>query len=74
MSPDDPTTTTADDPATILGVERELAVAAGCGALAVASLVALPFAGDYRVGTTLVALVLFGVFAALGAFGIHSVQ
>jgi hypothetical protein len=74
MSPDDATATTADERATVLGVEPELAVAAGCGALAVASLAALPLAGDFRAGTMLLAVALFGVFAALGAFGLYSAQ
>jgi hypothetical protein len=74
MPSNDRTATTADEQATIFGIEQELAVAAGCGALAVASLAALPLAGGYRAGTMLVAVALFAVFTALGAVGLHSVR
>jgi len=74
MSPEEPTGRAADEPVTILGLEQELAVVVACGVLAVASLAALPSAGDYRLGTMLVAVALFGVFGALGAFGLYSVR
>lgn len=74
MSSNDVSGPPGEEPATVLGVEQELAVAVGCGGLAVVALVALPFAEGYRIGTMLVAVALFGLFGALGAFGVHSVR